>query len=119
MNSHHIFFFSPFHHAFLLTFLSFSWLGIEFYEFYHLNRANQTLEVKFELVYGKIILCQKHIVREIPYHIISFLESSKQIHHCSLSFLHKLFSVHYLKNCSLFSHKTPSEIAFFKFKCQI
>ena len=74
------------------------------------------LEVKFELVYGKIILCQKHIVREIPYHIISFLESNRQTHHCSLSFLHKLFSIHYLKNCSLFSHKTPSEIMFSKFK---
>ena len=38
---------------------------------------------------------------------------------CSLSFLHKLFSIHYLKNCSLFSHKTPSEIVFSKFKSQI
>ena len=38
---------------------------------------------------------------------------------CSLSFLHKLFSVHYLKNWSLFSHKTPSEIVFSKFKSQI
>ena len=38
---------------------------------------------------------------------------------CSLSFLHKLFSIHYLKNCSLFSHKTPSEIMFSKFKRQI
>ena len=37
----------------------------------------------------------------------------------SLSFLCKLFSVHYLKNCSLFSHKTPSEIVFSKFKSQI
>ena len=38
---------------------------------------------------------------------------------CSLSFLYKLFSVHYLKNCSLFSNKTPSEIVFSKFKHQI
>ena len=38
---------------------------------------------------------------------------------CSLSFLHKLFYVHYLKNCLLFSHKTPSEIVFSKFKSQI
>ena len=38
---------------------------------------------------------------------------------CSLSFLHKLFFVHCLKNCSLFSHKTPSEIVFSKFKSQI
>ena len=38
---------------------------------------------------------------------------------CSLSFLRKLFSVHYLKNCSLFSHKTPSEIVISKFKSQI
>ena len=38
---------------------------------------------------------------------------------CSLSFLCKLFSVHYLKNCSMFSHKTPSEIVFSKFKHQI
>ena len=38
---------------------------------------------------------------------------------CSLSFLRKLFFVHYLKNCSLFSHKTPSEIVFSKFKRQI
>ena len=38
---------------------------------------------------------------------------------CSLSFLHKLFSVHYLKNCSLFSHKTPPAIVFSKFKNQI
>ena len=37
---------------------------------------------------------------------------------CSLSFLHKLFSVHYI-NCSLHSHKTPSEIVFSKFKIQI
>ena len=77
-----------------------------------MNRANQTLEVKFELVYGKIILCQKHIVRKIPYHIINFLESSRQIHHCSLSFLHKLLSLYYLNFFSLFSHKTPSEIVF-------
>ena len=34
---------------------------------------------------------------------------------CLLSFLRKLFSVHYLKNRSLFSHKTPSEIVFFFF----
>ena len=39
--------------------------------------------------------------------------------YCSLSFLRKLFFDHYLKNCSLFSHKTPSEIWFFKFKRQI
>ena len=38
---------------------------------------------------------------------------------CSLSFLHKLFYVHYLKNCSLFSHKTPPAIVFSKFKNQI
>ena len=38
---------------------------------------------------------------------------------CSLSFLRKLFYVHYLKNRSLFSHKTPSEIVFSKFKRQI
>ena len=38
---------------------------------------------------------------------------------CLLSFLCKLFFVHYLKNCSLFSHKTPSEIVFSKFKHQI
>ena len=38
---------------------------------------------------------------------------------CSLSFLLKLFSAHYLKNRSLFSHKTPSEIVFSKSKCQI
>ena len=38
---------------------------------------------------------------------------------CSLSFLHKLHSVHYFKNCSPFSHKTPSEIVFSKFKSQI
>ena len=37
----------------------------------------------------------------------------------SLSFLCKLFYVHYLKNCSLFSHKTPSEIVFSKFERQI
>ena len=37
----------------------------------------------------------------------------------SLLFLHKLFFVHYLKNYSLFSHKTPSEIVFSKFKSQI
>ena len=37
---------------------------------------------------------------------------------CSLSFLLKLFSVHCLKNCSLFSHKTLSEIMFSKFKSQ-
>ena len=41
------------------------------------------------------------------------------LRNCSLSFLHKLFSVHYLKNCSPFSHKTPSEIVFSKFKRQI
>ena len=35
---------------------------------------------------------------------------------CSLSFLRKLFSIHYLKNCFLFSHKTLSEIVFSKFK---
>ena len=85
-----------------------------------MNRANQTLEVKFELVYGKIILCQKHIVGEIPYHIISFLESSRQTHHCSLSFLHKLFSVHcflikhLVKSCFL-NLNTKSE-CFFMFK---
>ena len=38
---------------------------------------------------------------------------------CSLSFMRILFSVLYLKNCSLFSHKTPSEIVFSKFKSQI
>ena len=37
----------------------------------------------------------------------------------SLSFMRVLFSVHYLKNCSLFSHKTPSEIVFSKFNIQI
>ena len=39
--------------------------------------------------------------------------------HCSLSFLHKLFFVHYLKNYSLFSHKTPPAFVFFKFNSQI
>ena len=38
---------------------------------------------------------------------------------CSLSFLHKLFNVQYLKNCLLFSHKTPPAIVFSKFKNQI
>ena len=38
---------------------------------------------------------------------------------CSLSFLCKLFYLHYLKNYSLFSHKTPSEILFSNFKSQI
>ena len=38
---------------------------------------------------------------------------------CSLSFLRKLFSVHYSKNRSLFSHKTPSEIVLSKSKHQI
>ena len=37
----------------------------------------------------------------------------------SLSFLHKLFYVHYLKNYSQFSHKTTSEIVISKFKSQI
>ena len=37
---------------------------------------------------------------------------------CSLSFLRKLFYAHF-KNCSLFSHKTSSEIVFSKFKHQI
>ena len=37
---------------------------------------------------------------------------------CSLFFLHKLFSVHCI-NCSLFSHKTPLEMVFSKFKSQI
>ena len=41
------------------------------------------------------------------------------LQNCSLSFLCKLFSIHYLKNCSLFSHKTLSEIVFSKFKRQI
>ena len=41
------------------------------------------------------------------------------LQNCSLSFLHKLFFVHYLKNYSLFSHKTPSEIVFSKSKHQI
>ena len=41
------------------------------------------------------------------------------LQNCLLSFLRKLFFVHYLKNCSLFSHKTPSEIMFSKFKSQI
>ena len=36
-----------------------------------------------------------------------------------LRFCIKLFYVHYLKNCSLFSHKTLSEIVFSKFKHQI
>ena len=38
---------------------------------------------------------------------------------CSLSFMRILFSVHYLKKISLFSHKTPSKIVFSKFKLQI
>ena len=38
---------------------------------------------------------------------------------CLLSFMRILFSILYLKNCSLFSHKTPSEIVFSKFKSQI
>ena len=38
---------------------------------------------------------------------------------CLLSFMRILFSVLYLKNCSLFSHKTPSEIVFSKFKSQM
>ena len=38
---------------------------------------------------------------------------------CSLSFLHKLFFVYDLKNCSMISHNTPSEIVFSKFKSQI
>ena len=38
---------------------------------------------------------------------------------CSLSFMCKLFFVHYLKICSMFSHKTPSEIVFSNFKSQI
>ena len=37
---------------------------------------------------------------------------------CSFSFLCKLFSVHYLKNWSLFSHKTPSEIVFLNLKAK-
>ena len=37
----------------------------------------------------------------------------------SLYFLCKLIFVHHLKNCSLFSHKTHSEIVFSKSKCQI
>ena len=41
------------------------------------------------------------------------------LQNCSLSFLRKLFSIHYLKNCSLFCRKTPSEIIFSKSKCQI
>ena len=41
------------------------------------------------------------------------------LQNCLLSFLRKLFFVHYLKNCSLFSHKTPNEIMFSKFKRQI
>ena len=41
------------------------------------------------------------------------------LQNCSLSFLRKIFSVHHLKNCSLFSHKAPSEIVFSKFKRQI
>ena len=41
------------------------------------------------------------------------------LQNCLLSFLRKLFFVHYLKNCSLFSHKTPSEIMFSKFKSQV
>ena len=41
------------------------------------------------------------------------------LRNCSLSFLHKLFYVHYLKKISLFSYKTPSEIVFSKFKHQI
>ena len=37
----------------------------------------------------------------------------------SLFFLCKLFSIQYLKNCTMFTHKTPSKIVFSKFRCQI
>ena len=50
---------------------------------------------------------------------IKLFSVQHSLKNCSLSFLRKLFSVHCLKNCSLFSHKTLSEIMFSKFTRQI
>ena len=62
------------------------------------------------------IVVQHKLFREF---CIKLFSVQHYFQNCSLSFLHKLFFFHYLKNCSLFSHKTPSEIVFSKFKSQI
>ena len=65
----------------------------------------------------KIVHC--FLYKQFLRFCIKLFSVQHYLRNCSLSFLHKLFSVHYLKNCSLFSHKTPSEIVFSKFKRQI
>ena len=65
----------------------------------------------------KIVHC--FLYKQFQQFCIKLFFVQHYLRNCSLSFLHKLFSIHYLKNCSLFSHKTPSEIVFSKFKRQI
>ena len=60
----------------------------------------------------KIIHCFLHNL--LLAFCIKLFSIQHYLQNCSLSFLLKLFFVHYFKNCSLFSHKTPSEIVFFK-----
>ena len=62
----------------------------------------------------KIIHCFLHKLFLLFY--IKLFSVQHYLKNCSLSFLCKLFTVQYLKNCSLFSHKTPSEIVFSKFR---
>ena len=64
----------------------------------------------------KIVHC--FLYKQFLRFCIKLFSVQHYLRNCSLSFLHKLFSVHYLENCSLFSHKTPSKIVFSKFKRQ-
>ena len=65
----------------------------------------------------KIVHC--FLYKQFLRFCIKLFSVQHYLRNCSFSFLHKLFSIHYLKNCSLFSHKTRSEIVFSKFKRQI
>ena len=60
----------------------------------------------------KIVHCFLHKLFLAFY--IKLFSIQHYLQNYSLSHLRKLFSIHYLKNCSLFSHKTPSGIVFFK-----
>ena len=71
-----------------------------------------TLSKTFHCLLIKIVHCFLH--KLFLAFCIKLFSVQHYLKNCSLSFLCKLFYVHYLKNHSLFSHKTPSEIVFSK-----
>ena len=74
-----------------------------------------TLSKTIHCFLTKIVHCFLHKLFLVC--CIKLFSVQHYLKNCSLSFLRKLFSVHYLKNRSPFSHKTPSEIVFSKSKC--